>query len=89
MIYTHSSGVANYLDKCRQGYYVYHAIEHPIDEVRLLGDVALVQGEMNASITSGGALKILRNRSLAVWGRCDGQWKLVAFQATPVNEAQG
>lgn len=89
LIYTHSNGLVDsldsYLSKCREGYYVYHYIEHPIDEIRILGDVALVLGEMNASITSGGTLKTLRNKCLAVWAKSNGQWKLSAYQPTPIK----
>lgn len=93
LIYTHSSGVIDtldsYLDKCRQGYYVYHLIDHPITDIRIVGDVALVVGEMNATITSGGILKTLQNRCLAVWECREGQWKLVAYQPTPFKQPQG
>jgi ketosteroid isomerase-like protein len=87
LIYTHSNGVVDtldsYLTKCRDGYYVYHAIEHPIDEIRIVGDVALVVGEMNGSITSGGIAKTLKNKCLAVWIKETGHWKLSAYQPTP------
>lgn len=87
LIYTHSNGVVDtlesYLIKCRDGYYLYHMIEHPIDEIRIVGDVALVIGEMNGSITSAGVPKTLKNKCLAVWVKEDGHWKLSAYQPTP------
>ncbi|HEY1485673.1 MAG TPA: nuclear transport factor 2 family protein [Micromonosporaceae bacterium] len=87
LLYTHSSGgtdtLKSYLDKLRAGYYVYHSIEHPIERVVIEGDVALVQGEMNADITAGGVDKPLRNACLAVWVRSEGTWKLIAYQPTP------
>ncbi|WP_277962697.1 nuclear transport factor 2 family protein [Pseudomonas sp. RIT-To-2] len=87
LVYTHSNGVVDtldsYLTKCRDGYYVYHELEHPIDEIRIVGDVALVFGEMNGSITSGGVGKALKNKCLAVWVREFGHWKLSAYQPTP------
>lgn len=87
LIYTHSSGVTDtggeYLAKCRQGYYVYHQIDHPIDFVRIIDDVALVIGEMNAEITVGGKPKTLRNRCLSVWKLTNGEWNFLAYQPTP------
>jgi ketosteroid isomerase-like protein len=87
LVYTHSNGVVDtldsYLTQCRDGYYVYHELEHPIDEIRIAGDVALVFGEMNGSITSGGVAKTLKNKCLAVWVREVGHWKLSAYQPTP------
>lgn len=87
LIYTHSNGVtdtlAAYLEKCRSGYYVYHAVDHPVTKIVIVGDLALVLGEMNAELTSGGTRKQLRNSSLAVWVRVAEDWKLIAYQPTP------
>jgi ketosteroid isomerase-like protein len=87
LIYTHSSGATDtldsYVEKCRAGYYDYHAIDHPVTRIVLHGDVALVMGEMNADITAGGVCKQLRNSCLAVWVRDGGTWRLLAYQPTP------
>lgn len=87
LVYTHSDGsrdsVDSYLDKCRSGFYVYHQIEHPVDEVLLAGDTAVVVGQMNAHITAGGKRKQLVNNSIAVWVKDNGTWLLLAYQPTP------
>ena len=87
LMYTHSNGVTDtlesYLKKCRDGFYVYHQIDHPITKIVIAGDVALVQGEMNADLTSGGTRKQLNNASLAVWVRAGESWQLIAYQPTP------
>ncbi|MFF7655631.1 nuclear transport factor 2 family protein [Streptomyces sp. NPDC007983] len=84
--YTHSNGaldtLTSYLDKCKSGYYVYHRIDHPIETITVVGDTAVVIGEMNADLTAGGVRKQLANRSLAVWTRADGIWKFLAYQPT-------
>jgi len=86
LAYTHSGGaldtLISYLDKCRGGYYVYHRVDHPIDMITVVGDTAVVIGEMNADLTAGGVRKRLANRSLAVWTRVDGSWKFLAYQPT-------
>ncbi|GAA4671761.1 nuclear transport factor 2 family protein [Gordonia humi] len=88
LVYTHSSGVTDtldeYLAKVREGFYVYHRVDHPIHDIRIVDDVALVIGEMNADITANGVDKSMRNASLAVWKQVDGEWLLLAFQGTPV-----
>lgn len=86
LAYTHSNGaldtLTSYLDKCKSGFYVYHRIDHPIEEITVVGDTAVVVGEMNADLTAGGVRKQLANRSLAVWTRADGTWKFLAYQPT-------
>lgn len=88
LVYVHSNGVkdnlASYLEKCRQGLYLYHRIEHQVHEVRRLGDSALAFGEMKADITSHGVAKTLHNRTLSVWLKTGARWELVAYQPTPI-----
>ena len=58
-------------------------IEHPVEDVVLLGDTALVFGQMNADLTVNGTDKTLNNNALAVWTKEHGIWKFVAYQPTP------
>ena len=87
LVYTHSDGtrdsVDTYLDKVRAGFYVYRRIEHPAHDVVIVGDTAVVVGEMNADITTDGEAKRLANDSIAVWVRQEGVWLLLAYQPTP------
>ena len=86
LTYTHSNAVVDsvesYLEKCRNGHYQYHQVDHPIDKIEFAGDIALVFGEMKADLTAGGVRKQLDNVSLAVWARVDDTWKLLAYQPT-------
>lgn len=88
LVYVHSNGIkdnlASYLEKCRQGLYLYHRIEHQVHDVRRLGDTALAFGEMKADITSHGVAKTLHNHTLCVWLKTGARWSLVAYQPTPV-----
>ena len=87
LVYAHSNGERDdlwgYVDKCRQGVYVYHRIDHPVEQVKILGDVALVLGEMKAELTIRGTRTELDNSALAVWIRVGSSWKLLAYQPTP------
>jgi hypothetical protein len=84
--YTHSSGVrdtkAEYFEKIRTGYYVYHRIDHPVQRVEVAGDTAIVVGRMTADIHSGGVRKTIDNLALSVWTRSAGQWRLLAYAPT-------
>lgn len=89
LIYTHSNGVvdslSSYVAKCRDGYYQYLRLEHPIDSIQVLGNVVLVHGVMAGEIISGGTHKSLNNRVLAVWTALGGEWKLLSYQPTPIK----
>lgn len=87
LVYAHSNGerddLGSYMEKCRQGVYVYHRIEHPVERVKIVGNVALVLGEMQADLTIKGTRTSLDNTALAVWVRAGSSWKLLAYQPTP------
>lgn len=87
MMYTHSNGATDslesYLQKCREGFYVYHRIDHPVGKVVVSGDTAVVLGSMTADITVNGNAKKLDSASIAVWARTDDGWKFLAYQPTP------
>jgi uncharacterized protein (TIGR02246 family) len=93
LAYTYSTGglddLASHLAKCAGGYYVYPRIEHPIDRIAVVGDTAVVVGEMHADITAGGVRKTLANWALAVWVRVAGDWKLLAYQPTVLSTPDG
>jgi len=86
--YTHSNGVrdtkAEYFDKVRSGYYVYHRIDHPVERVEVAGDAAVVVGRMTADLDSGGARKAIDCLAIAVWTRSGDGWRLLAYAPTPL-----
>jgi ketosteroid isomerase-like protein len=86
--YAHSNGVrdtkAEYLEKVRSGYYVYHRIEHPVDRVAVHGDTAIVVGRMTADLDVDGVAKTIDNLALAVWTRAAGDWQLLGYAPTPL-----
>ncbi|MFJ6697131.1 nuclear transport factor 2 family protein [Streptomyces sp. NPDC091272] len=86
LTYTHSSGNVDTLDsflaKCESAFFVYHRIEHRTDSVTVVGDTAVVTGAASVDMTAGGTPRELANRTLGVWVRVHGQWRLLAHQAT-------
>lgn len=87
LAYTHSSGtvdtLGSYLDKLRQGFYVYRAIEHPVTRIVVAGDTAMIVGQMYADLCVGGTDKRLANNATAIWVRGSAGWRLLSYQATP------
>jgi ketosteroid isomerase-like protein len=87
LVYGHTAGNrdsrAAYLDKLRSGALRYHRIDHPVENIVLAGDTALVVGQMTADLTVNGTTKTLNNSALAVWTREAGSWKFIAYQPTP------
>lgn len=87
LVYGHTGGnrdsLQKYLAKLRTGALRYHRIDHPVEDIILLGDTAIVIGQMNADLTVGGTSKTMHNSCLAVWTKDTGAWKFVAYQPTP------
>lgn len=85
--YTHSNGVREdrerYIAECKASTYIYHKVEHPIEEIAVHGDVALVHGRMRADLTVHGNRKTIDTLSTAVWVNTTAGWKLISYQATP------
>lgn len=89
LIYTHTTGVtdtkSSYLNKLMEGFYDYKWVEHPIMKIEIIGDLALVFGEMNSELIAGNTHKILKNKSIAIWKKEGGQWLFYAYQPTPLS----
>jgi ketosteroid isomerase-like protein len=86
LVYTHSDASSDskqsYLDKLASGHFDYGPMDHPESGIVVHGDCALVFGDMRGEVVINGATRVLNSRALAVWGREDGSWVLLAFQPT-------
>ncbi|OUM02295.1 nuclear transport factor 2 family protein [Variovorax sp. JS1663] len=87
--YTHSDATrdskASYLAKVRGGAMRYAEVSSVEDEVLVCSDdAACVFGRMQLAGELAGAPRRFDNRFLAVWVRRGAQWRLAAFQPTPV-----
>jgi ketosteroid isomerase-like protein len=86
LVYTHSDATADskqsYLERLAAGFFKYGPISHPEIAIVVRGDCALVFHDMRGEVRIDGLLRVLNSRSLAVWGREDGGWRLLAFQPT-------
>jgi ketosteroid isomerase-like protein len=93
LVYTHSTGSRDtkqsLLSKMADGSLTYLSIDHPVEQVIVLGDAVLVIGEMRAEVVLEGVARRLNNSALAVWAYEQGQWRLAAYQPTPLPVCSG
>lgn len=86
LTYTHTTGITDtkdsYLSKLFAGHYDYKWIKHPISKIHIVGDIALVFGEMHSNLIAGNVEKNLKNKSLAVWKKEHNNWLFYAYQPT-------
>ena len=92
--YTHSDASRDskksYLAKVREGAMRYAEVSSAEDEVLVLSDdTACVFGRMQLAGEIAGAPRRFDNRFLAVWVHRGPQWRLAAFQPTPVASTTG
>lgn len=84
--YVHSSAHVDdrdsFLKLCRDGVIDYHAIDYDIESIVIIGSVGVVGAHMSGSLTAAGSLRMIDNTTTATWIHEDGQWYLLAFQAT-------
>ena len=83
-----NGGVDNkqvYLAKMATGRIVYRGITWSEEAVTELADgVAMLTGRMDTAVQVDGNDKSLRNQVMSIWGRADGNWRLIGFQSTPL-----
>ena len=89
LTFHHSNGAVDdksaYLAKIAGGRIQYVAIDWTDARVTALGpDAALLAGQMTTKVRVEGADKQLDNRVLAVWVHTADEWRMVAFQSTPL-----
>ena len=88
LVYTHSFGErddkASYLKKVASRFFVYHNIHHSSDRIIVRERLAVVAGTMRAKATVGTAVREINNSCMAVWGKTGNQWRLLAYQPTPL-----
>ena len=76
---------AAFLAKMAAGRIVYTAIACSEERVTSLGpDHALLTGRMTTDVRVEGVEKRLNNRVMTVWTQQAGDWRLLAFQSTPI-----
>jgi hypothetical protein len=76
---------AAFLAKMAAGRIFYTALAWSEERVSSLGpDNALLTGRMTTDVRVEGVEKRLNNRVMTVWTQQAGDWRLLAFQSTPI-----
>jgi ketosteroid isomerase-like protein len=88
--FSHATGVVDdkptFLAKMASGRIEYTGIAWSEEKVTALGpDAALLTGRMDTDVNVEGELKALKNRVITVWSKQAGDWRLLAFQSTPLK----
>jgi ketosteroid isomerase-like protein len=88
LLYTHSSGVtdtkASWLESIKTGKVKYKSAACSERKVRILGDVALINGRAQIEADIGGQPRTLKLLFLNAWTRTPQGWKFVAWQSCPM-----
>ncbi len=86
--YTHSNAVterkALYLERLAAGHYDYRELSFLDQDIRIVGDAALITGHMTGEVVIAGQLRKLNSRTTVVWIRRDGRWQMLTFHSTPI-----
>ena len=81
---SHTEDKASLLTKMASGNIVYHTLQVTEQRVIELDDTALLLSRLTADVSVGGAPRAIDNRTLSVWTREAGQWRLIAYQPTAI-----
>lgn len=87
LLYTHSTGVtdtkATWMESMRSGRVKYKSASCSERNVRVFGDVALVNGKADFQAEVSGQPRTLKLVFLNAWTRTPQGWKFVAWQSCP------
>ena len=88
MSYTHSNALvdtkASYLAAIEQRTFDYRAVQRSDEQVRVIGDTALITGRGEIDVVAGGREVKLNARYSVVWIRRDGRWQFLCWQSTSI-----
>ncbi len=89
--YVHGSATeedkATYIERATTGFYDYRALTPIRRDYRVIGDVVLVNGDVQIDVVVNGTAKNFRSRYLQAWRRNGADWQMCAWQSTPVPGA--
>ena len=89
--YVHSSAVLEnkqqYLAKLASGHYTYRSMNTLQREMRVVGDVVLVNGDVRIEVDVNGTPKVVMSRYLQVWVKRSAGWQMASWQSVPIPQA--
>jgi len=69
------------------GHYTYRALTTLQREMRVMGDVVLVNGDARIEVEVSGTAKVVMSRYLQVWVKGSTGWQMSSWQSTPIPQA--
>jgi len=88
LTYTHSTALTEskteYLASVAKGVFRYRDIKVSEREIREAAGAVLVTGRITIDILIDGQPKLLQSRFLNVWVEEGGDWRMIAWQSTPL-----
>lgn len=88
LCYVHGSGTqedrALYLERLGSGFYDYKELTSRRRHFWRAGDAVMVNGDLTIHVIVNGTEKKFDTRYLQVWTQEDGNWKMSAWQSTPL-----
>jgi hypothetical protein len=89
--YTHSNGEldskASFIESLTSGRRDYVSIQHHIESLRIFGDVAVIRGKAEVTVTSNGKPNDLKIGYTDVWLWKDQRWQMTAWRSAPLPDA--
>lgn len=89
LVFTHANALSEGKDaivaKMKAGSLVYRSLDVTDQQVIDLGDTALLLSRLTALVTVGATDKRIDNRTLSVWTREEGHWRLISYHPTPIR----
>jgi hypothetical protein len=93
LTYTHSTALteskSEYLASVGKGVFKYRDIKVSERQLREAAGAVLVTGRITIDILIGGQPKLLQSRFLNVWVEEGGDWRMIAWQSTPIPAGAG
>ena len=87
-LYIHSAGTfdtkAMFVEKVKTGALDYKEIKNDVEQISVIGTVALVTGLLNIALLREGTPAEISIRYLTVWQMDGDQPQMLSFQATPL-----
>jgi hypothetical protein len=88
LTYTHSTALteskAEYLGSLAKGVFKYRDIKISERVIRETAGTVLVTGRITIDLLVDGQPKLLQSRFLNVWAEEGGEWRMIAWQSTPI-----
>ena len=93
LTYTHSTGLmesrGEYLASVAKGVFKYRDIKISERAIRETAGTVLVTGRITIDLLVDGQPKLLQSRFLNVWAEEGGDWRMIAWQSTPIPAGAG